>query len=186
MARNGYLAGPTPIGRRLRRARAIVAIVITVSALGSCAREGASDAEPAATVAPPTSGWGDTRVPYRAGSGRFCAVAPEGTSIRPDVVNRLVFLHAGDARRLTAQLRVRDRELVTAAPVELQGDFEAIAQAAARLFDGLEASGFDLQGVPEEVLGSLSARDLRPAFERATAYLKTRCDIDIWATLSTV
>ena len=179
-------AGSTPIGRRLRRARALFAIAITVVALGSCAREGPSDAEPAATVAPRTNGWGDTRVPYRADGGRFCAVAAEGTSIRPDVVNRLVFLRAGDAQRLTAELRARDLELVTAAPVELQGDFEAIAQAAARLFDGLEASGFDLQGVPEEALGSLSARDLRPAFERATAYLKTQCEIDIWATLSTV
>jgi hypothetical protein len=179
-------AGMTPIGPSLRRARALVVIAITVVALGSCAREAANDAEPAATVAPPTNGWGDTRIPYRADSGRFCAVAAEGPSIRPDVVNRLVFLHAGDAQRLTAELRARDLELVTAAPVELQADIEAIAQAAARLFDGLEASGFDLQGVPEEVLGSLSARDLRPAFERATAYLKTQCDIDIWATLSTV
>jgi len=186
MARNGYLAGPTLIGRRLRRARALVVLAITVLALGSCAREDARNAEPAATVAPRTNGWGDTRIPYRADSGRFCAVAAEGTSIRPDVVNRLVFLHAGDAQRLTAELRARDRELVTAAPVELQGDLEAIAQAAARLFDGLEASGFDLQGVPEEVLGSLSARDLRPAFERATAYLKAQCDIDVQAILSTV
>jgi hypothetical protein len=40
--------------------------------------------------------------------------------------------------------------------------------------------------VPEEVLGSLSARELQPAFDRATAYLKAQCDIDIWATLSTV
>jgi hypothetical protein len=63
---------------------------------------------------------------------------------------------------------------------------KAIEQAAARLFDGLEASGFDLQGVPEEVLGSLSARELRPAFGRATAYLRTQCNIDVHAILSTV
>jgi hypothetical protein len=91
-------------------------------------------------------------------------VDAEGTSIRPDVVNRLVFLQARDAQRLVAVLRARDRELVTEAPTELTGDLDAIAQAAGRLFDGLEASGFNLQEVPEDVLGSLSARDLRPAF----------------------
>jgi hypothetical protein len=176
----------TPIGPHRPRAWALVAIAITALALGSCARQGDSDAEPAAAVAPRTNGWGDSSVPYRADGGRFCAVAAEGISIRPDVVNRLVFLPAGDAQRLTAELRARDRELVTAAPVELQGDLEAVAQAAARLFDGLEASGFDLQGVPEEVLGSLSARELHPAFERASVYLRTQCDIDVHAILSTV
>jgi hypothetical protein len=179
-------AGSTPIGRRLRRACALVAIAITVLALGSSAREDDSNADSAAPMAPQTNGWGDTRVPYRTDGGHFCAVAAEGTSIRPDVVNRLVFLPGGDARRLITELRARDRELVTAAQVELQGDLEAIAQAAARLFAGFEASGFDLQRVPEEVLGSLSARELQPAFDRATAYLKAQCDIDIWATLSTV
>jgi hypothetical protein len=179
-------AGSTPIGRRLGRVRTFVAIALTVLALGSCARQSDSAAEPAAAVAPQTSAWGDTRVPYRAGSGNFCALAAEGTSIRPDVVNRLVFLPPADAQRLTAELRARDRELVTAAPVELEGDLEAIAQAAARLFDNLEAGGFDLQRVPEEVLGSLSARDLRPAFERASAYLRTQCNIDVHAILSTV
>lgn len=61
--------------------------------------------EPASGVAPPVSAWGETRIPYRAGSGRFCEVAAEGTSIRPDVVNRLVFLQARDAQRLVAVLR---------------------------------------------------------------------------------
>jgi hypothetical protein len=172
--------------KRIRWAPAVVAVAITAVALGSCTPEGESDAARAAAPAPTVSGWGDTRIPYRAGSGRFCEVAAEGTSIRPDVVNRLVFLNAAEAQRLTAELRARDRELVTAAPVERQGDVDAIAQAAARLYDGLEASGFDFQGVPDEVLGSLSARDLRPAFERTTAYLRGQCDIDVQAILSTV
>jgi hypothetical protein len=51
---------------------------------------------------------------------------------------------------------------------------------------GVPYSGFDLQGVPEEVLGSLSARELRPAFDRASAYLRTQCNIDVHAILSTV
>jgi hypothetical protein len=113
-------------------------------------------------------------------------VAAEGTSIRPDIVNRLEFLDARDARALVAELRARDRGLVTAAPLELQSDADAIAQAAARLYDGLEASGFDLQALPDEVLGSLSARDLRPAFERTKTYLRAQCDIDVQAILSTV
>src|SRR5918996_2862943 len=145
-----------------------------------------SEAKPATAAAPPVSGWGDAHIPYRAGSGRFCEVAAEGTSIRPDVVNRLVFVSADDARLLIAELRARDLELVTAAPTELRADLDAIAQAADQLYVGLETSGFNLEGVPDEVLSSLSAPDLHPAFERATAYLKAQCDIDIWGVLSTV
>jgi hypothetical protein len=178
--------GSTKLGWRFRRTGALVAIAITGFTLGSCARANDSDARPAAATTPTVSGLGDTRIPYRPGGGRFCEVSAEGTSIRPDVVNRLVFLEAGDAQRLVTELRARDRVFVTAAPVELQSDVGAIAQAAARLYDGLEANGFDLQGVPNEVLGSLSARDLRPAFERTNAYLQAQCDIDIHAILSTV
>ena len=75
---------------------------------------------------------------------------------------------------------------MTEAPPELTGDLDAIAQAADILYNALEASGFVLQAVPDEALGSLSARDLRPAFERATTYLRERCEIDITAILSTV
>jgi hypothetical protein len=146
----------------------------------------ASDAEPSASVAPPVRGWGDTHIPYRTGSGHFCEVAAEGTSIRPDVVNRLVFLSADDARLLIAELRARDLELVAAAPIELKADLDAIARAADRLFAGLEANESKLKNVPEHDLSSLSAHDLHPAFERATAYLRTQCDIDIWGVLSTV
>jgi TAP-like protein len=64
---------------------------------------------------------------------------------------------------------------------------ETIAvQAADRLYVGLESSGFNLQEVPEENLSSLSASDLHPAFERATAHLRAQCHIDIWGVLSTV
>jgi hypothetical protein len=173
--------------RRLLWATAVVALAIPAVALGGWTSESESDAvHAAAAVAPPVSEWGDTRTPYRPGSGRFCEAAAEGTSIRPDVVNRLVFLDPRDAPLLIAELRGRDRELVTAAPVELQGDLDAIAQAADRLYNGLEVRGFDPREVPDDVLGSLSARDLRPAFGRATTYLKEQCDIDIWAILSTV
>jgi hypothetical protein len=178
--------GSKTSARRLRRAAAAVAVAIAALALGGCARKSVSHTESAAATVPRGTGWGDTGVPYRSGSGRACKLAAEGTSIRPDVVNRLVFLNARDARQLVTGLRARDRELVTAAPVELQGDLDAIARAAARLHDGLEANGFKLQGVPDEVLGSLSSPDLRPAFERATAYLNDQCDIDVWAILSTV
>jgi hypothetical protein len=75
---------------------------------------------------------------------------------------------------------------VTLAPATLTSDLDAIARAADHLYDGLEASGFNLQAVPEEVLMSLSAPDLGSAFERATFYLRERCEIDIWAVLSTV
>ena len=75
---------------------------------------------------------------------------------------------------------------MTEAPPELTGDLDAIAQAADILYNALEASGFVLQAVSDEALGSLSARDLRPAFERAMTYLRERCEIDITAILSTV
>jgi len=165
---------------------AVVAVAITALALGSCALEGDSDTKTAAAVTRPASAWGDTRIPYRAGTGRFCEVAAEGTSIRPDVVNRLVFLDPRDAPGLIAELRARDRELVTVAPAELKDDLDVIAQAADRLYDAFEVNGFDLQEVPNEALMSLSAPEVRPPFERATTYLKEHCDIDIWAILSTV
>jgi hypothetical protein len=170
---------------RLRRLGGVVAVAITAFALVSCGRAD-SNAKPAPAAAPRVSAWGDTHVPYRAGSGNFCEVAAEGTSIRPDVVNRLVFLEPRDAQRLITELRARDRELVTEAPAELAPDFDAIAQAAGRLYDALEASGFNLQGVPNETKESLSAVDSRLAFERATTYLRERCDIDISTILSTV
>jgi hypothetical protein len=164
-----------------------VAVAISTLALASCGGvDGSSDAKRVPVADPPARAWGDTRIPYREGSGRFCEVAAEGTSIRPDVVNRLVFLQAPDAQRLITELRARDRQLVTEAPPELTGDLDAIAQAADILYNALEASGFVLQAVPDEALGSLSARDLRPAFERATTYLRERCEIDITAILSTV
>jgi hypothetical protein len=175
------------IKRHLRRASAVVTVAaITAFAVASCAREGGNDAKPAPAAAPRASAWGDTHVPYRAVSGRFCEVAAEGTSIRPDVVNRLLFLEPRDTQRLITELRARDRELVTEAPAELASDLDAIAQAADRLYDALEASGFNLYGVPEEAKASLSAVDLRPAFERSATYLLERCDIDISAILSTV
>lgn len=179
-------ARSTTRGRRFRRVRAVVAIVVTGFALGSCARSGHDDAKPTAAVAPQSRAWGDTRVPYRAGGGAFCDVAAEETSIRPDVVNRLEFLEADDASGLVTELRAGDRELVTTAPIELQSDVRAIAQAATRLYDGLEANGFNLQGMADDTLGSLSAADLRPSFERAGAYLWTQCGIDVQAILSTV
>jgi hypothetical protein len=143
-----------------------LAVLGAIWAVGNRARGDDSDAQRVA-AAPSVGGWGDTRMPYRAGSGRFCEVAAEGTSIRPDVVNRLVFLQPDDARLLIAELRARDLELVTVASTELKADLDAIAQAAGRLYDGLEAGGFKLDEVPDDVLMSLSARDLRPAFERA-------------------
>jgi hypothetical protein len=172
--------------RRLHVACAAIAIAITALAMAGYSLVDESDASRAAPAVPPASGWGDARIPYRAGSGRFCEVAAEGTSIRPDVANRLVFLDALDAQHLITELRARDRELVTVSPIELAGDLNAIAQAADRLYDGVEANGFDVHGVPEGVLMSLSERNLRPAFERATSYLREQCDIDIWAVLSTV
>lgn len=171
--------------RRLRRLGGGVAVAIAAFALASCGRAD-SDAKPAPAVAPRVGAWGDTHVPSRTGSSRFCEVAAEGTSIRPDVVNRVVFLEPRDAQQLITELRARDRELVTEAPAELAPDLDAIAQAAGRLYDALEASGFNLQGVSNEAKASLSAVDLRPTFERATTYLRERCDIDISTILSTV
>ena len=94
----------TPTGRArartikgpLLRARAlVVAVAISTLALASCGgADGSSDAKRVSVADPPARAWGDTRMPYREGSGRFCEVAAEGTSIRPDVVNRLVFLQA--------------------------------------------------------------------------------------------
>ena len=172
-----------------RGARAIAAAAIAALAVVSYALVGENDASPAAPAVratPPVNAWGDTHILYRAGSGRFCDVAAEGTSIRPDMVNRLVFLDAPDARSLAAELRARDAELVTAGPSELTADLVTIAQAAARLYDGMEANDFHLQHVPDDVLMSLSAPAVRPAFERTTNYLKERCDLDIWSVLSTV
>jgi hypothetical protein len=178
--------GGTRTARKRRVVCTLVAAAIAVFAVVSNPLAGKSDTSSAARAAPQVDAWGDTHIPYRAGSGRFCEVAAEGTSIRPDMVNRLVFLDPHDARSLTVELRARDAELVAQAPIELTGDLDAIAQAASRLYDGMEASGFNLQQVPDEVLMSLSAPGVRPAFERTTTYLKERCDLDISSILSTV
>jgi hypothetical protein len=178
--------GGTKATRKVGVVCTLVAAAVAVLAVVSYALVGESDTTSAARAAPRVNAWGDTHIPYRAGSGRFCEVAAEGTSIRPDMVNRLVFLDAYGARSLAAELRARDGELVAEAPTERAADLDAIAQAASRLYDGMEASGFDLQKVPDEILMSLSAPAVRPAFERTTTYLRERCDLDIWSVLSTV
>ena len=171
---------------RHRGACVAIAAALAALAMGSTALGDESDSRRGAPPASLANGWGEMHIPYRVGSGRFCEVAAEGTSIRPDVVNRLVFLDAGDAQGLIAELRARDAELVAEAPAELTGDFAAVAQAAGHLYAVMEANGFDLQQVPEEVLMSLSAPAIRSAFDRTTTYLKEACDVDIWSVLSTV